>query len=177
MLESLRCSLGVQTARWHFRRMHNTVISFTDLLSTGTHALLILPLTPTAQSPAPVIDLVRAHFADDQVTIVAGEHNDGAAALLPRSIVVRVHPGSTGWLFLPAREIRQRIAERAYDVAIDLNLDSLLPSAYICRESNARVRIGFARDGAELFYNFQLQPDAARSGAVYDRLAACLKMF
>jgi len=164
-------------ARWHFRRMHNTVISFTDLISTGTHALLILPLTPTAQSPAPVIDLVRSHFSGDRVTIVAAEHDAGAAVLIPRSVLLRVSPDTTGWLFLPSRDIRRRVAESTYDVAIDLNLDSLLPSAYICRASNARIRIGFARNGAEHFYNFQMQPDAARSGALYDRLAACLKMF
>ena len=177
MLESVRRSLGAGMARWHFRRTHDTIISFTDLISTGTHALLILPLTPTAESPAPVIELVRSHFADDRVTIVAGEHDAGAAALLPRSTVVRMSPATTGWLFLPSREITQLLAERTYDVAIDLNLDSLLPSAYICRESNARVRIGFARKGAGLFYNFQMQPDAAHSGALYDRFAACLKMF
>ena len=177
MLESLRRSLGVQLSRWHFRRMHNAVISFADSLSTGGNALLILPLTPTAQSPALVIDLVRTQFPGARLTIVAEEHDTGAAVLLPRSTIIRVSPNNIDWLFRPSREITQRIAGATYDLAIDLNLDSLLPSAYICRESNARVRVGFARDGADLFYNFQMQHDSARDAALYDRLAACLKMF
>ena len=177
MLESLRRSLGVQLSRWHFRRMHNAIISFTGSLSTGGNALLILPLTPTAQSPALVLDLVRRQFPDDRLTIVAGEHDTGASVLLPRSTILRVSPDNIDWLFRPSREITQRIAAGTYDLAIDLNLDSLLPSAYICRESKARVRIGFARNGADHFYNFQMQYSSARDGALYDRLAACLKMF
>jgi ADP-heptose:LPS heptosyltransferase len=177
MLESLRRSLGVRMSAWHFRRMRNNIISFADTMSTGDHALLILPLTPTTQSPASVIELVRARFPDGHLTIVAEEHDTGAAVLLPRSTIVRMSPSGVDWLFRPSRALTQQIARHQYDLAIDLNLDSLLPSAYICRESNARVRIGFARPGADLFYNFQMQPDAARSGALYDRLAACLKMF
>lgn len=177
MLEPLRRSLGVLLSRWHFRRTPNTVISFAGSLSTGGRALLILPLLPTAQSAARVVDLLRAQYPGDRLTIVAEEHDADAAVLLPRSPIIRVSPGHIDWLLRPTREITQRIAAGTYDLAIDLNLDSLLPSAYICKATNARVRIGFAREGADLFYNFQMQPDSAREGALYDRLAACLKMF
>jgi len=177
MLESLRRSLGVQLSRWHFRRMRNTIISFTDAFTTDGKALLILPLTPTAQSPAQVIDLVRSRYPDDRLTVVAEEHDTGAAVLLPRSKIIRVSPAHIDWFFRPTQEITQALAKGTYDIAVDLNLDSLLPSAYICKESKARVRIGFARHGADLFYNFQMQPDTTRNGALYDRLAACLKMF
>jgi hypothetical protein len=177
MLETFRHMLGIRTARWHFRRLRNDVISFTDSLSTGKQALLILPLTPTTYSPASVIDLVRSRFPENRLTIVAEEHDTGAAVLLPQSTIVRVSLAQLDWLFRPSRDITQRVARQTYDVAIDLNLDSLLPSAYICKGSNARVRVGFARKGAEHFYNFVLQPDTARTGALFDRLAACLKMF
>lgn len=177
MLVSLRQSLGIRMSRWHFRRQRNTIISFTDAITTGQHALLILPLTPTAQSPASVIDLVRTRYPEDRLTIVTEEHDTSAAVLLPRSTVVRMSVTGIDWLYRPSHEIMQRVAGRTYDLAVDLNLDSLLPSAYICKGSNARVRVGFARDGAEHFYNFLMQTDMSKSGAVYDRLAACLKMF
>jgi hypothetical protein len=157
--------------------MRNTIISFVDAFSTDGKALLIMPLTPTTQSPAQVIELVRAHYPDDRLTVVAEEHDTGAAVLLPRSKIVRVSLTQVDWLFRPTREITKGLARGTYDIAVDLNLDSLLPSAYICKESNARVRIGFARKGADHFYNFEMQPDTARDGALYDRLAACLKMF
>jgi ADP-heptose:LPS heptosyltransferase len=177
MLESLRHSLGIRLSRWHFRKAPNAVISFSGTMSTGDRALLILPLTPTTQSPASVIELVRMRFPDGHLTIVAEEHDTGAAVLLPRSTIIRVSPGTLDRLYRPSRALRQQIARNRYDLAIDLNLDSLLPSAYICRESNARVRIGFARPDADVFYNFLMHTDAARTGALFDRLASCLKMF
>lgn len=177
MLHTLRRSLGIRVSRWHFRRQRNTVISFTDAITTGKHALLILPITPTAQSPASVIDLVRTRYPEDHLTIIAEEHDTGAAVLLPRSTVIRLSAAQIDWLFRPSQQVMQRVAAHSYDLAIDLNLDSLLPSAYICMGSNARVRVGFSRDGAEYFYNFLMQPDAAKGGAMYDRLAECLKMF
>ena len=177
MLESLRRSLGVQLSRWHYRSLRNDIISFSESMSAGGHALLILPLTPTAQSPAAVIDLVRARFPEAHLTIVTDEHDTGAGVLLPHSTIIRVRASDIDWLFRPSGEVMQHVIARTYDLAIDLNLDSLLPSAYICRGSNARVRVGFSRDGGDYFYNFLMQPDTSRDGALYDRLAACLKMF
>jgi ADP-heptose:LPS heptosyltransferase len=124
-----------------------------------------------------MIDYVRSRFADDHVTIVTDEHDTGSPALLPRSTIVRVRPSDIDGLYRPSAEMIRSIAARKYDLAIDLNLDFLLPSAYICRASNARVRVGFARERADLFFNFQMQPDGAQQGALYARLAACLKMF
>jgi hypothetical protein len=69
------------------------------------------------------------------------------------------------------------VKDRQYDVAVDLNLDFLLPSGYICKASTARIRVGFARPGADLFYNFQVKFEASSTAAMYDRLASCLKMF
>jgi hypothetical protein len=177
MLESLRRFCGVQLSRWHFRQMHNDVISFSESMSTGGHALLILPLTPGPQSPASVIDLVRTRFTEERLTIVTEEHDAGAGALLPRSTIIRIRTSQIDWLFHPSREVMKNVVMRKYDIAIDLNLDSLLPSAYICKGSNARVRIGCSRKGGEYFYNFLMQPDISRGGSLYDRLAACLKMF
>jgi ADP-heptose:LPS heptosyltransferase len=177
MLESLRRSLGLWMSGLHFRKSPVGVISFADTMSAGQRALVILPLTPTTQSPASVIELVRARFPDGHLTIVAEEHDTGAAMLLPRSTIVRMSPTAVDWLFRPSQMLLREITRHNYDIAIDLNLDSLLPSAYICRKSNARVRIGFARQGADVFYNFQMQPDASKQGALYNRLAECLKMF
>jgi ADP-heptose:LPS heptosyltransferase len=153
------------------------VISFTGT-TAGNHALLILPLTPSALSPAPVIDLLRKHFPDTRITIVTDEHDNAVSALLPGSKIVRMGTANTSRFFLPASDVTQEVKTRRYDVAIDLNLDFLLPSAYICRVSNARVRIGLARTGAEMFFNFLMRPDSTRGAAqLYERLAAVVHMF
>ena len=72
----------------------------------------------------------------------------------------------------------ERRNDNAFDAAIDLNLDFNLPSGYIGKECNARVRAGFAGPYADLFYNLQVRidPSAGRERA-YERFVQCLKMF
>ena len=177
MLESLRRSLGVQMSRWKFRRYSNDVISFPDALAKTSHALIILPLTPTTESPAPVIEFLRSRFPEGHITLVSDEHDTGSAVMLPHGVHVRLSARNVDWMFRPSPDILRQVTAQTYDLAVDLNLDFLLPSAYICRASDARVRVGFVRKRADLFYNFQMQPNGAQRGAVYERLAACLKMF
>lgn len=177
MLESLGRSLGFHLSRFRFRNNRDGVISFTGI-TAGNHALLILPLTPSTLSPAPVIDLLRKNFPDNRITIVTDEHDSAIGALLPHSEIVRLGTANTSRFFLPAPDITRAVKARRYDVAIDLNLDFLLPSAYICKASNARVRLGFARIGAEVFFNFVMQPDSTRGATqLYERLAAVVQMF
>ena len=177
MLESLGRSLGLSLSRFRFRNNRDEVISFAGI-TAGNHALLILPLTPSAVSPAPVIDLLRKHFPDNRITIVTDEHDSTVGALLPRSEILRFGTANISRFFLPTPDITRVVQARRYDVAIDLNLDFLLPSAYICKASNARVRLGFARTGAEAFYNFLMQPDITRGAAhLYERFAAVVQMF
>jgi hypothetical protein len=177
MLESLRRSLGFTLSRFLFRNNRDEVISFAGI-TAGNHALLILPLTPSALSPAPVIDLLRKHFPDNRITIVTDEHDSAVGALLPQSEIVRLGAANASRFFLPAPDITRAVKARRYDVAIDLNLDFLLPSAYICKASNARVRFGFARTGADVFFNFVMQPDETRGATqLYERLAGVVQMF
>lgn len=79
---------------------------------------------------------------------------------------------------LPKKSVLQRIFNRHYDVAIDMNLDFVLHSAYICKASHASVRVGCANSASDIFFNVQLKFD--RSGppqAVYEKFASRLAMF
>jgi ADP-heptose:LPS heptosyltransferase len=81
-------------------------------------------------------------------------------------------------VFLPGNDLITRVKKRRYDLTIDLNLDLVLPSAYICKESDARIRVGFARKHADTFYNFQINVDPTLDRKlVYERLVKCLQMF
>jgi len=179
MLESLRRSIGLQFARFHFRRFPETVISFTDAISEAHDALLIMPLGNMQLLPTViVIDVLKKRFREENITIVTGDGGHEVMRLLPHSPVVRILPTEITSFFLPRKDLVQRVNRRTYDVAIDLNLDLLLPSAYICKESRARVRVGFAGKQADTFYNLQIKQDPALSKQlVFDRLAKCLEMF
>ncbi|CUS79508.1 hypothetical protein JGI3_01742 [Candidatus Kryptobacter tengchongensis] len=57
---------------------------------------------------------------------------------------------------LPKKNFIKKIVLFRYDIAIDMSFNFDLFNAWLCQELNAGVKIGFKRDNADLFYNFQL---------------------
>jgi hypothetical protein len=179
MLESFRRFTGARIARFHFRSSREKVISFSHSIATSDRVLVVLPLyDSTDQGHARVLTFLREHFYEPDITVVAVKGGTPVERILPRCRVVLFAPEDVTMFFLPRRELLARVAERTYDLAIDLNLDFMIPSAYICKETHARVRTGFSADHADTYFNFEirLEPGAQKSHA-YDRLVRCLQMF
>jgi hypothetical protein len=166
-------------ARLRLRSKHLKVVSFTRALSDARRTLLIMPLTSDTIAPVrAVLDLLHSRLEGRSLTIVTTAAEHETTRMFPDSHIVRIGADDISAFYLPRRAALDRTFEKPFDLAIDLNLDFVLPSAYICRESNARVRVGFLRKRAESFYNFTLHPDPASTHqGMYDRLAQCLKMF
>jgi ADP-heptose:LPS heptosyltransferase len=179
MLRGLRRSIGILQARFHFRASRDNVISFTTSFSTARKALLVLPLDlPEFPATHTIINMVKKQFHEENITVVSAEGDQEVRRLLAHSRFIPLTLAETTFFYLPRKEVLDSVARKQYDLAIDLNLDLVLPSAYICKASGAHVRIGFARKRADGFYNFQIRPDRARGREhIYDRLAQCLQMF
>jgi len=179
MFENARRTLGLQIARFRLRNAPHEVVAFTAALGCAERALLIMPLgngefLPTVM----VIDMLRRKYGERNLTVVTDGRGSEVNRALPHSTFIRLLNTDLNALFLPHTNVLHQIRQSSYDVAIDLNLDLVLPSAYICRASSAIVRIGFVRKHADVFYNFQIRPDPTLSRRViYDRLAKCLQMF
>ncbi|MDH3251442.1 MAG: hypothetical protein OEM41_01550 [Ignavibacteria bacterium] len=179
MFVSLRRFIGLQISLLHFRKSTNPVISFGAALTDAKRLLLVMPLGEARTIPTlTIVDLVKKKFDERNITVLATDHAVEAMRLLPRGQFIHILKEEINPLFIPQKQLINRIRERSYDVAIDLSLDFLLPSAYIVKESEARVRIGFSRQYADTFYNFQIHsnPDLDPK-LIYNRLAECLAMF
>lgn len=179
MLKSPRHSLGILYARWHFRKQADTVQSFQTVFTDARRILLLMPLDGSPLFPvAPVVAMLARQKKEEEITLVVTEHGTEALDALRRSPIIRLLPAEINAFFLPRQDVLARIMRNPYDAVIDCNLDFQLPSGYICRESKAPVRIGFAGKRSDLFYNFQVQVAATESRtARYERLAHCLEMF
>lgn len=179
MLTAPRMAIGRMVARWHYRKSHDEVISYAGALSGARQALVVMPLDGSPLYPvAPVITLLRSFLTEDQITVVVAHHSTEALEALKHSPVIRILPAEISSWFLPRRNVITRVTTRKYDFAVDLNLDFVLPSGYICRESKSRVRIGFSGSGADLFFNMQIQTGETESRTQrYERMAKCLQMF
>ena len=179
MLDSFRRWLGTHAARYHFRAVRDPILSFRGAFTAARSALVVLPFD---REPGPQLqelaDALKTRFAQDRITVIAAEHQYDIGRLLPRSQVVRVPARDLTSFFLPRNDIVAAVTARQYDLAIDLNLDFVMPSGYICRVSGARVRLGYDRPGAEHFYNFIIKrkPGIGRERA-YHRLAEFLRTF
>ncbi len=179
MLRSLRASAGLLAARFHFRKYHDDVIPFAGAVTSAQRALLIMPLHQGEFLPTVmIVDMLRRRFREENMTVVTTEHSLEVMRVLPRSQVVRIMRSDLNTFLLPKKDFLRRLQAQTFDVAVDLNLDFVLPSGYICRQTNARVRVGFAGKRSDTFYNLQvrLNPEQGR-GEAYDRLARCLQMF
>jgi ADP-heptose:LPS heptosyltransferase len=175
----VRTWAGLSIARFRFRKTHDEVISFVNAFSSVRTVLLVMPLDRAHRFPAvSVLELLTRKFREDNITVVTDEQDLQTAHLLPRSSHERILLSEVSLFSLPKKKLMARITAHTYDLAIDLNLDLVLPSAYICKASAARVRIGFNRKRADRFLNFLVQPDPALDRKkVYDRLVRCLQMF
>jgi ADP-heptose:LPS heptosyltransferase len=179
MLETIRSGIGITIAQLRIRRTPESVISFTSSVSSARSALILMPLREQVLVPTTaVIELLKRKFPEENLTLITREHDLSLPPLLPRSTVIRLVKDDINYFYLPRTSFLERLAKRKYDLAIDLNLDLVLPSAYICRESKARVRVGFIRHRSDMFYNFaiQLNPGLNKE-EMYERLANCLQMF
>jgi hypothetical protein len=177
MIDPFRRWLGMQTARYRFRALRTPILAFRSAVASARSALLVLPFD---RDPAPqmqeLADVLKLRFDQDRITIVASEHQYDIGRLLPRSQVVRVPSRDLTILFHPRADVIAAVTGRQPDLAIDLNLDFVMPSGYICRVSGARIRIGYERAGAGHFYNFTIKrtPGVGRERA-YHRLAEFLR--
>jgi hypothetical protein len=179
MFEKTRHSLGTHLSRWRFRHASDELISFTNSVSQAQRVLVIMPLgNDDLPSTAHIIELLRSRVAEDRITVITGHHGLDVLRTLPRSKFIHLIPEQISRLYLPRTDLMTSVLEKEHDLAIDLNLDLVLPSGYICKASGARIRIGFARPYADLFYNFQITHDPTIGRKlIYDRLVQCLEKF
>jgi hypothetical protein len=172
-------SIGLQIARYQFRKEHDTIQPLTNFFSDARNVLIILPVGyDEANLAGEALEAQRNKLGDIHLVVVHSSTRHTSLAVFPKSEIVRLDPPDIDRFFLPRPSVIQRLPKYQYDVAMDLNLDFVLHSAYICKASHARVRVGFSHPNADLFYNVQLQFGEPRTPqAMYDKFVNCLSMF
>lgn len=179
MFEQALKTVGFQFARLQFWSDIDTIQPMTQFLRGAQNILVVLPLGyENALLAGTAIRRHRDQLAQSHLTIVHSSTRATPLSEFPRSEVVRVDPPDINKFSLPKKSLMQRIMTRPYDVALDLNLDFVLHTAYICKASKAKVRVGFVNDSSELFFNVLLNFDHTRPPqVVYEACAASLAMF
>lgn len=179
MFEQFRYRVGLAYSRFHFRSNASQVIRWTGAFSSARRALLLLPESvQESASLQSVLEFFGREFTPSNLLIVGTVDVASRLKFDRRAQVVTFAPVDMNTWFLPRSELTQKTKKSTFDVAIDLNLDLALPSAYLCRESGAAMRVGFKKNHADTFYNFLVQPQVSNNFASASKsLTECLRMF
>ncbi|MDH4069511.1 MAG: hypothetical protein OEV30_03725 [Ignavibacteria bacterium] len=179
MKGDLRVRAGHLLARYRFRKRKDSLISFSETLSAAQSVMVVLPLAENEPAQyQSVTKLLVRRFKGQHITVIATDHAVDVMRLLPRSTIVHFRHDELNRVYLPRPDLQERFDRRRPDITIDLNLDFLLPSAYICKATGASIRIGFSRRFADDYYNFIIRPDRTLARKMnYDRLAEFLQKF
>jgi len=179
MFEGALAYIGLQFTKFQFRSDIDQVQPMTDFFRGAQDVLITLPIGyETAILAGNALREYRDQLKHLNITVV---HNSTRATSLtefPKCEVIRLDPIDINRFSLPTKTLLRRIYTRQFDVAIDLNLDFVLHTAYICKASRAKVRVGFVNPVSDIFFNVQLNLNKQRTPqAIYEKFAHCLAMF
>lgn len=180
MMEGMRRGVGLLYSRFHFRKISDPVIRFTEAVTHARRALVLLPeATKDISSVQWILRSLAERFANGGLTIVV--RSDQASWVRKEQSRFQILSYSekevSPW-FIPRQELLGKVKRSTFDVAFDLNMEFALTSAFLCRESKAPLRVSFTKLHADEFYNFQVNSRATNSLAVaYRNMVRCLDMF
>lgn len=179
MFEKTFEKFGILYSKFIFRNEKELQKDLTNFISSAQRILLILPSDyEDSQIACAAFKNLKEKLQNVDLTIIA----EGIRAISLtdsfKTKVIRISEVHINKFFLPRKVILDRIQESSYDVAIDLNLDFFLYSAYICKVVGAKYRIGFTSKYSDLFFNIQFNFNKAQKPMeIYTQLVEYLKKF
>jgi ADP-heptose:LPS heptosyltransferase len=174
MFEQLRKNIGLQLAKFHFRKHKENLVQFTNVISTARKALIILP---QSQREFFVASIVLQALAQKLECVLVAK-TEQSNKVKDQFAVINIEPTEINRFFLPRKSLIQKILREEYDLAIDLNLRFHLTAAYLCKKARSKIKAGFLKDYADTFYNFQVRVSEPQDAQLaYERMVACLQMF
>ena len=179
MLEGFRRRAGLIYSRVHFRQSRDPMIHFTNVLTQARRALVILPeASIDREMVTTLLRYLLQKFSSEEITVILRDDQVYSFASTPRLKTLTYSNRDLNPWFVPRRELVEKMNTQSYDVTMDLNMSFSLPSAFLCKASNAPLRVSFAKREGDWFYNFQVRTKKT-DGTVrmYRNFLKCLEMF
>ena len=179
MLEKFRFTIGMVYARFHFRRKKDHAVNFTDILTRAHRVLVIFPEKEfDADSASTVLRyLLRRFSARGILVLIRNDFLHVLSSAPPVKTFVYTKEDVSRW-FIPKTDVITRLASNTFDAAVDLNVSLSLAGAFLCKASNAPLRISFTKPEGDFFYNFQVQlKESSNMVSTLRNFLKCLDMF
>jgi ADP-heptose:LPS heptosyltransferase len=134
------------------------VIDVADHLSRITTALILPPEASDDFTTAiRVLDDLRQCFTQTQFYMLTPKALTDMIALDEQVQVISYEPEQISFHGLPRNDLQDAIRSRHFDMVIDLNSDFNLIATFLCRVSEAKLRICLQHPDRDPFYNFQVR--------------------
>jgi ADP-heptose:LPS heptosyltransferase len=177
MFEDLRRKVGLAYARFHFRKRADAPMRFSDAVSRSRKALVVFPERPVDAGVAEMmLRYLTRRFSNGSTTVLVREDLRNLLPPLTAARIVTYAPTEISSWFTPRAALIRRLKSSTFDAAFDLNTEFSLPSAFLCRESGAGLRVSFSKDNADEFYNLQIRTATTNPGPSFQSFMRCLDM-
>jgi hypothetical protein len=179
MFEEKRRKFGIILTRLKSRTKEPKTMSFSNSFTNAKTALVIIPENSEQRSVvAQMLILLQNKFQGNNLTFVVNEGHRNFSNTLNRSNVTTIRNKHLNFFYLPKKNEITSLLHQKFDLVLDLNF-SLVPSAaYLCRNINAPLKIGFSQNHADAYYNFQFNAAPNRNAKTkYEQLFRTLSMF
>lgn len=179
MFESLRTHIGLHYARLRLRKHRDRAFHFTNALERSHRLLLIFPETPLeAEATSSILRYLLRRFSYEHLVVLIRDDLLFNLAPAPPVKTITYTRDDISRYYIPRRRLLSKLLLNTFDVVIDLNIGLQLPGAYICKTSNAPLRIGFVKPYSDRFYNLQIAlKNTTNTVATYRNFLKCLDMF
>jgi ADP-heptose:LPS heptosyltransferase len=161
------------------RRDRSDIIDVGEYLSKISTALILPPDNPEHFKIATrILDGLRQNFAQTHFYLLTPKACSEFVALDERVRLISYDLDQIGFHGLPKDQLQQAIRSRHFDMVIDLNLEFNLIATFLCRASEAKLRICFVHPSRDPFYNFQMRAiDSSPLEQKYQSLVNYLSVF
>ncbi|GMU95436.1 MULTISPECIES: hypothetical protein [Ignavibacterium] len=158
------------------KHQNNPELSFSSALQKSFSFLLLMPADDKDYREAfNVLD-----YLENQGKTLTILTNDFRVSLLPakyRNKAIGFAVTEINKLDLPTHKLTERLREKLFDVVIDLNREENLFYSYIANIVKSKIRIGFKKRKADVYYNFLVDGSDNDSAKSYNNFLNCIKMF
>lgn len=179
MFEEQRRNLGLALTRILSRGNTGKPVSFSNSFTNAKTAVVIIPESAELRTVvAQMIILLQNKFQGNKLTLVVNEGHRNFSNTINRSNVTTIKNDQLNFFFLPKKSEFTLLLNQKFDLLLDLNF-SLVPSAaFLCRNINAPIKVGFTQEHADAYYNFQFNAAPNRNAKMrYEQLFRTLSMF
>ncbi|MEN8193075.1 MAG: hypothetical protein ABFS12_09690 [Bacteroidota bacterium] len=175
MLNKIKVNLAESIALKKFTKTQNFGNNFKHFISDAKDILVILPEKFDDINKA----LKVIEFLNSEKKNLYLFYNIDVANYLPTGlnfISVNYKENDITKIGLPSKDLLSKIEIIFFDFIIDLNIEDCIFSSVIANAPRSNYRIGFSKENADKFYNFQV-PVEINSEKSYRNLLNSLRMF